>query len=61
MASIAAKHKFPGPRLHTSRNPLETLGKAGELNYEHEFRDRLLKRIQKQVAVLGIQLTPAPG
>jgi len=32
---------------------------AGELYYEHKYRDHLLKRLHKQAAVFGFQLTPA--
>jgi len=33
---------------------------AGELYYEHKYRDHLLKRLHKQAAVFGFQFTPAP-
>jgi transposase len=33
---------------------------AGELYYEHKYRDHLLKRLHKQAALFGFQLTPAP-
>lgn len=32
---------------------------AGELYYEHRYRDHLIKRLHKQAAVFGLQLTPA--
>ena len=32
---------------------------AGELYYEQKYRDHLLKRIHKQAAAFGFQLTPA--
>jgi transposase len=31
---------------------------AGELYYEHKYRDHLLKRLEKQAAVYGFHLTP---
>jgi transposase len=33
---------------------------AGELYYEHKYRDHLLKRLHKQAALFGFHLTPAP-
>jgi hypothetical protein len=33
---------------------------AGELYYEHKYRDHLLQRLHKQAALFGFQLTPAP-
>ena len=32
---------------------------GGELYYEHKYRDHLIKRLHKQAAVFGLQLTPA--
>jgi transposase len=32
---------------------------AGELYYEHRYREHLLKRLHKQAALFGFQLTPA--
>ena len=37
----------------------KTYSDAGELYYEQKYRDYLLKRLHKQAALFGFQLTPA--